>query len=658
MSWTSEVEMFADVRNVTRARSTWKRIGDHLRAFWARMIVLVLLAAFGVVASVGQPLLFREALDVAIAPESARAGLSLGWIAVLVLLIGLLQVAAAFVEQRRRAALAEDIASETRDALLDRLQLTTYAFFVHASPGAVFQRIWDESARAAGSTAVVLTDGARSILIIVAAPIFFAVYDIRLALGLIVLGLFLVPSSWIRRRIRAVIVEQVSAQSKYSGLLHENLSVSGAVLTRVFGLQDQNRDRARAQATRYRDLGLRAASWQALNQATIGLGLALAIFIVVWIGGDQVSDGRMGIGDLVLLLFFLRIIAQPLQTYSQLRFELIRGFVAFGRLFEVLDLDPEQRPADGSGAVPEQPGHLAFESVSFRYPTATASVPSSLAVGDQPRDVNDGGDLVLEDISFSVTPGALVALAGSSGSGKSTIAALGAGLYGASEGRVLLGGVDIRDLDRATLSSSVGIVTQDTHLVHDTIRNNLLLARPDASDKEVVKACVAAGIHGFIRSLPNSYGTVVGERGVRLSGGQRQRIAFARVLLRDPAVVILDEATAHLDTEAEALLREAIDKVLAGRTRLVIAHRLSTIVGADEVLVLEGGRIVERGDHQTLMGAGGRYEQLYRTQFMRDDASGSPSNAATVAEHPAATSRDDAHREAVGHMVKDTGGPS
>jgi ABC-type multidrug transport system fused ATPase/permease subunit len=252
-------------------------------------------------------------------------------------------------------------------------------------------------------------------------------------------------------------------------------------------------------------------------------------------------------------------------------------------------------------------------------------VPPSLAVTDAPPERASSGDgQVLTDVSLRIEAGSFVALAGSSGSGKSTVAALASGLFVPTTGTITVGGVDIRALDDGTLKRSVGLVTQDTHLTHDSIRANLLLARPDATEKEMVKACVAAGIHKFIRGLPSGYGTVVGERGVRLSGGQRQRLAFARVLLMDPAIVILDEATAHLDTEAETLLREAVDKVLAGRTRLVIAHRLSTIVNADEILVMEDGRVIERGRHDDLMAAGGRYEQLYRGQFLHRPAGLTP----------------------------------
>ena len=611
--------MFSDLRNVARERSVWRRIASDLRPFWLRLAALVALAVVGVAAGLALPFLYREALDTVLRAPGAGSGRgpSLVAVAVLVLVVGLLQVAASFGEQRMRASVSEDFAASTRDTMFERLQHAPYSFFIHANPGAVSQRLWDEVFRAAGSVVYVLTEGFRALLTLLAAPLLVAAFDLRLAGVLLFLGLFLLPSGFIRRRIRTAVTDQVIVQSRYAGLLYERLSVAGALLTRVFGLHRVNRDQLREHARRYSELGVAAGTWQALNQLLIGVGLSVGVFAVILIGGRSVQNGTMTVGELALLLFYLRIVAGPIQNYSQIRFELIRGFVAFGRLYEILDLQESGRPRDGEGAAPTAPGVLEFSHVGFRYPTAGESVPPSLAMTDAPPERASTGDgHVLTDVSFRIEAGSFVALAGSSGSGKSTVAALASGLFAPTIGAIVVGGVDIASLDEPTLKRSVGLVTQDTHLIHDSIRANLLLARPDATEKEMVKACAAAGIHKFIRGLPSGYGTVVGERGVRLSGGQRQRLAFARVLLMDPSIVILDEATAHLDTEAETLLREAVDKVLAGRTRLVIAHRLSTIVNADEILVMEDGRVVERGRHGELMAAAGRYEQLYRGQFL------------------------------------------
>ena len=623
--------MFSDLRNVTRERSVLRRIAGDLRPLRLRLTALVLLAVVGVAAGLALPFLYREALDTALpriaggGGADSDGGPGLVAIAVLVLVVGLTQVAASFGEQRMRASVSEDLAASTREAMFERLQHAPYSFFIHANPGAVSQRLWDEAFRAAASVVYVLTEGFRALLTLLAAPLLVAAFDLRLAGVMLFLGLFLLPSGFIRRRIRTAVTDQVIVQGRYYGLLYERLSLAGALLTRVFGLHRVNRDQLRDHARRYSELGVSAGTWQAVNQLLIGVGLSIGIFAVILVGGRSVQDGGMTVGELALLLFYLRIVAGPIQNYSQIRFELIRGFVAFGRLYEILDIDDEGRPPEGQGADAVAPGVLELSHVSFRYPTAGESVPPSLAVVDvRPERAASGNGLVLDDVSFRIEPGSFVALAGSSGSGKSTVAALASGLFAPTSGTVVVGGVDIRTLDDVTLKRSVGLVTQDTHLIHDSIRANLLLARPDATEKEMVKACAAAGIHKFIRGLPSGYGTVVGERGVRLSGGQRQRLAFARILLMDPAIVILDEATAHLDTEAETLLREAVDKVLAGRTRLVIAHRLSTIVNADEILVMEGGRIVEHGRHDELLAAGGRYESLYRGQFLHRAEAAAP----------------------------------
>ena len=633
MSWTTELEMFSDLRNVARDRPLWRRIGTHLRPFRLRLAVLVGLVLVSVFASLALPFLYREALDVVVRGGARAGGRSIEMVALVVLIVGLVQTAATFGEQRLRTVLGEDMAASTRDELFDHLQRVPYSFFIHANPGALSQRIWDETFRAGTSVVFVVTEGIRALLTLTVAPALVAAYDLRLAGVMVFLGLFLLPSGVIRRRIRTAITEQVIVQSRYGGLVFERLSVAGALLTRVFGLHKANREQLATHGRRYRDLGVSAGTWQAVSQALIGTGLAIGVFAVIWLGGRAVARGSMTIGELALLLFYLRMLAMPIQNYSQIRFELIRGFVAFGRLFEVVDLKQNARPADDIGTPQPWPGLLEFRNVSFRYPTARESVPPSLAAADTPPelDAKPGSDIVLDDVTFRLEPGSFVALAGSSGSGKSTIAALAAGLFPPSTGIVEVGGADLQALGDDALRRSVGLVTQDTHLIHDTIRANLLLAKPDATDKEMVKACAAAGIHKFVRSLPNGYGTVVGERGVRLSGGQRQRLAFARILLLDPAVVVLDEATAHLDTESESLLREAVDQVLAGRTRLVIAHRLSTIVNADEILVLEHGRIVERGTHAALIAAGGRYQQLYRTQFLH-----MPDNAADGDAEPEA----------------------
>lgn len=643
------MELFADARQVVHDRRTWTRIRRFLSPFRTRLVALVLVCAGSVATTLVQPFLFRSAIDSVVRGEVSGlswtdAGPSLAVDAVLVGVIGAIGVAFGFAEQRLHAVITEGVSEAARDHLVDAIQHKPYPFFVHANPGALVDRVIWEPAAAGAATSFVVAESTKAALIIGASSLLVVAFDVRLALVLAAFGLVLLPSRWIRRRIRVAMVDMVVVHGRYSGLLQERLSVSGASMTRVFGLYGPNRAQLADLGRRRRDLAVGAETLQGASQSLVLGSLTLGLVAIIWFGGKAVSAGTMTIGGLALLLFYVRIVAMPFQSYGQLRFELLRGMLAYGRLFELI---PE--PADGEpvgsttrsaptdphgrtdGADDRTDGTLQFEHVSFRYPDPRSIVPISLSLDGFATAGSADDAPVVHDLSFEIPAGSFVALAGASGAGKSTVAALASGLVRPTSGTVRVGGVAIDGLDHESRRAAVGLVSQDAHLIHDSIRANLLLARPDATDKELVRACATAGIHRFVRSLPNGYGTVVGERGVRLSGGQRQRLAFARVLLLDPAVVILDEATAHLDAESEALLREAVSEVLAARTRLVIAHRLSTIVDADEILVLDDGRLVERGRHGELMAADGRYAALYRTQLVVAEPEPPPTDSGLVA---------------------------
>lgn len=618
----AEAELFADVRRVAN-RALWRPVLGFLRGHRVRIVAFLGLCATSTALSLVQPFFFREIIDAALGQRAHRAGIafaptrSLAVLTALLIVVGTLNTLSTLAVVRYQARLGHVLLAELQSAVYDRVQRLPYGFFIHANPGAIVNRISGEASYAAFSVPSVLNGAFTALLSLVAGVILLVAYDWRLLLVLVIICAFLVPSQWIRRRVKSHAVDQVEVQSAAMGMMHERLSVSGALLTRLFGLRADNLATFEAQTARYRDLGVEIAWWQGFGQAIVGMGTVVTLAGVAWFGGRAVADGSLTVGTLALLFFYVRIIAAPIQSYGSIRFEVTRGLVAFGRVFEVRDY--QHAVLFGTVTEPGRAGALSFDHVSFRYPDPATLVPPSLRYADARPDGAHERPLVLDDVSFDVEPGQFVALVGSSGSGKSTIAALAARLFDATTGAIRIGGSDIRDLAESTLVTSVGLVTQDTLLFHDTIRANLLLARPDATDKEMVRACVAAGIHQFIRSLPAGYGTVVGERGVRLSGGQRQRLAFARIVLLDPSIIVLDEATAHLDAESESLLREAVESVLSGRTRLVIAHRLSTVVDADEILVLEHGRIVERGHHTELMTAGGRYRQLYQTQLLSDD---------------------------------------
>ena len=636
-----DLELYADVRNVLGARRLWRPISRFLRPFAWKLVLLVALAAFSLSMTLIQPFLFRQVLDAAIrglAGGSATtiretSSSSLLRVSTLLVLFGMLNVVSTFAVARYQGYLAQALLFDLQARLFDKVQRMPYGFFVHVNPGAVINRVSAEASNAAYAVPSVLTGGFTALATLVFGTGLIAAFDPMLAVVLAFLSLFAIPARWVRRIIRRKLHYQFIAQSNYTAAMQERLSVSGALLTRLFGLYERNSRTFLDRAQQYRDLGVSVAVWQGLAQSLIAIGTVIAIGVIAFVGGGRVMAGTLTVGTLALLLFYVRILAAPIQAYSAIRFEMTRAMVAFSRVFEVLDftpnltfVDPAVDAADGSAGpdagnrtlTPD--GSVEFRHVTFAYPDAYDVAPASLVQTDSEpdRDRDEEQQFVLDDVSFRIEPGQFVALVGASGAGKSTIAALIARLFDATTGQVLVGGVDVKSLDLDTLIATVGLVSQDTYLFHDTIRSNLVLAKPDATDKEVVRACMLAGIHKFIRTLPAGYSTLVGERGVRFSGGQRQRIAFARAVLADPKIIVLDEATAHLDAEAESILRDAIETVLAGRTRVVIAHRLSTIVTADNILVLDGGHVVDSGRHDELLARPGRYRDLYQTQLLAD----------------------------------------
>ncbi len=618
-----EAELFADLRRVAN-RALWRPVLGFLRPYRGRIAVLLGLCALSTGFMLVQPFYFRAIIDAALGERAQRAGIpfmtsgSLSALTLMLLAVGCANVGSSLATAWYQSRLSHDLFIDVQSQLYDRVQRMPYGFFIHANPGAVVNRLEHEASYASFTMTSVFNSAFAALLSLTAGIALLSVYDWRLVVILAFLGAFVVPSRWIRRRVQSQAVLQSQVAERYLGIMHERLSVSGSLLTRLFGLQEHNLSAFSKQTHQFRKLGTKIAWLQGLGGSIISVGTVLALAGVAWFGGTAVAAGTFTVGTLALLFFYVRILSTPIQDYGRIRFELTRALVAFGRVFEIRDFPSYMTfPPDTSNEDP-LPGSLEFRNVSFAYPDPSILAPGSLRYADaRPEtDTIAGPQMVLNAVSFTVRPGSFVALVGSSGSGKSTTAALAARLFDPTDGQILVGGIDVREIPERQLVKSVGLVTQDTLLFHDTIRSNLLLARSDATDKDLVRACAAASIHPFLRSLPAGYGTMVGERGVRLSGGQRQRIAFARMVLRDPSIIILDEATAHLDAESESLLREAVESVLAGRTRIVIAHRLSTIVDADEILVLEHGRIVERGTHVELLEADGRYMQLYRTQLL------------------------------------------
>jgi ATP-binding cassette subfamily B protein len=395
----------------------------------------------------------------------------------------------------------------------------------------------------------------------------------------------------------------------------ERFNVAGALLVKLFGRSEQEVVEFSGKAGRVRDIGIRSAMYGRVFMTALGLVAAVGTAVIYWLGARMVIDGTILVGTIVALSAAVARIYQPLTSLTNAHIDLMTAFVSFDRVFEVLDTP--QAIVDHPGAIDlvTQQGRIEFDDVWFRYPAAsTYSIASLEADATAPLDPDPSG-WVLQGVSFTAEPGTMVALVGPSGAGKTTMSMLVPRLYDVTSGEIRVDGHDVRNVTMQSLVAGIGTVTQDAHMFHDSIRANLRYARPDATDEELVEACKVARIHHVIDALPDGYDTLVGERGYRLSGGEKQRLAIARVFLKDPAIVILDEATAHLDSETEQLIQQALAEALRGRTSLVIAHRLSTIRAADQILVVDGGRIVERGTHAQLLAGGGLYEELYETQY-------------------------------------------
>jgi len=423
----------------------------------------------------------------------------------------------------------------------------------------------------------------------------------------------LIPARYVGRRLASLTRESMQLNAEMSSTMTERFNVSGALLVKLFGRPDDERDEFSGRARRVADIGIKIAMSNRIFFTALTLVASLATALVYGVGGVMAIDGALTVGTLVALAALLSRLYGPLTALSNVRIDVMTALVSFERVFEVLDLPPMVSEKPDATPLPRGPKSVTFDNVSFSYPGADEVSLASLE--SVARTELAAGGPVLHNVTFEAQPGQLVALVGPSGAGKTTITALVSRLYDVNEGAVRVGGEDVRDLTLQSLHDSIGVVTQDAHLFHDTIAANLRFAKPGATDDELWQALTAARIEALVRSLPDGLATVVGDRGHRLSGGEKQRLAIARLLLKAPDVVVLDEATAHLDSESERYVQEALDVALEGRTSIVIAHRLSTVRHADQILVVDAGRIIERGAHVELLAEGGLYADLYRTQF-------------------------------------------
>jgi ATP-binding cassette subfamily B protein len=512
------------------------------------------------------------------------------------------------------ARIGEGVIYDLRGRVFEHVQRMPVAFFTRTQTGALVSRLNNDVIGAQQAFTSTLSGVVSNVigLVLTAGVMFSLSWQITL-LSLILVPLFVLPARRIGHRLQEITRESYGLNASMNATMTERFNVAGALLVKLFGRPAAEAESFRGRAARVRDIGVLSAMYGRTFFTALTLVAALATALVYGLGGWLAFNGSLSAGDVVALALLLSRLYGPLTALANVRVDVMSAMVSFDRVFEVLDLQPMIRQSPDAVPVPADDRSIQFDGVSFSYPAAADVSLPSLEEVSLPEH---GGPVdVLHDVSFRVEPGHLVALVGHSGAGKSTIANLVTRLYDVTGGSVRVGGVDVREATLDSLRDAIGVVSQDAHLFHDSIRANLLYARPEASEADLWTAMEGARIAALVRSLPEGLDTVVGDRGYRMSGGEKQRLAIARVLLKGPGIVILDEATAHLDSESEVAVQQALDAALTGRTSLVIAHRLSTIRNADQILVVDGGRITESGTHAELLALGGRYADLYRTQF-------------------------------------------
>jgi ATP-binding cassette subfamily B protein len=569
--------------------------------------LVVLDAAAGVV----NPLIYRQLINHGIL--AGNEGLIVK-LALLAAGVSVVDSALTFWQRQIAAKIGLEVVFDLRTKVFCHIQEMSLAFFTRARTGALVSRLNSDvsGVRDAFSNILSTTVGNVVTVTLVLAAMFTLSWRLTLA-TLVLVPVFLLPARYVGRRLRALTRESYDRTADMNNLMVERFNVAGAMVSKIFGRPDDEKAIFEQQAARVRNISLTVGVYSRLLFIGLGLVASLAVSVVYGWGGVQAARHVLDVGTVVALISYLLRLYGPLTALSNLQVDVMTTLVSFERVFEVLDLKPMVTQKPDAKPIPAGAVSLEFDHVGFRYPTAQevslASLESVAVLTKNPERQ------VLEDVSFEAEPGQMIALVGPSGAGKTTLSQLVARLYDVGSGAVRLNGVDLRDATLESVRGTVGMVMQDAHLFHDTVRANLLYARPGASEEELSAALRDAQIASVVAALPQGLDTVIGDRGHRLSGGERQRMAIARLLLKGPAMVILDEATAHLDSESERAIQEAFRSALKGRTSLVIAHRLSTVQNADQILVLDKGRIVERGRHEELLRAGRLYDQLYRTQF-------------------------------------------
>jgi len=597
-------------------KGTARRMFQFARPY--RMILTWFLVLVVVDAFIGiiNPLLFRSIINsLTSSHPSKHLVITLSIVAALVAVADTgLNIAIRYVS----AKVGEGLIYDMRSQVFEHIQRMPIAFFTRTQTGALISRLNNDVIGAQQAFTDTLSSVVSNLISVTLVLIVMFALSWQITLiSLVILPVFVIPAKRVGRKLSVITRESYGINAEMNNTMNERFNVSGALLVKLFGRPSEERDAFSSKAGRVRDIGVTQAMYARFFIAALSLTAALATAVVYGWGGIQAIDGALSVGTVVALAAYLTRLYGPLTALSNVQIDVMTALVSFDRVFEVLDLPPMIVDAPDARPVPPGPASIEFDHVDFRYPTADeVSLASleSVAVLDTTVSAQ-----VLFDVSFTVDAGRMVALVGPSGAGKTTISQLLPRLYDVQSGSITVNGLDIRSATQASLTATVGVVTQDAHLFHDSIRNNLLYARPDATAAELDAALAGAQIATMVSTLPDGLDTVVGDRGYRLSGGEKQRLAIARLLLKAPEIVVLDEATAHLDSESEAAVQLALATALEGRTSLVIAHRLSTVREADQILVLDHGRIVERGRHEELLAAGGQYAELYRIQFEGQD---------------------------------------
>ena len=588
-----------------------RRVLAYARPYRRELIFFLIVTVISAVIAVAGPLLAGDVVNVISRRGRVRTVVLL---AVVIAGLAVIDAALSLISRRFSARIGEGLIFDLRTKVFDHVQRMSIAFFTRTQTGALVSRLNNDVLGAQQAFTSTLSGVvSNAIGLVLTAGVMFSLSWQITALSLVLLPAFVLPARWFGRRLQALTRESANLNASMNTTSTERFNVSGALLVALFGRPAEESEHFADRAGRVRDIGVTIAMYGRVFIAALTLVAALATALTYGLGGTLALSGSLDAGSVVALALLLTRLYGPLTALSNVRVDVMSALVSFERVFEVLDLPPLVTERPDARALPASARSLEFDRVTFGYPAADqVSLPSlqEISVPDHaPRQT------VLRDISFTAAPGELIALVGPSGAGKTTISQLVPRIYDTDSGTVRIGGVDVRDATIQSVREAVGVVLQDPHLFHDTIRANLTYARPGATDAQVIAALRDAQIWDLVAALPEGLDTVVGDRGYRLSGGEKQRLAIARVLLKAPGLVILDEATAHLDSESEAAVQQALAAALTGRTSLVIAHRLSTIRRADKILVIEAGRIVASGRHEELIAAGGLYADLYRTQF-------------------------------------------